>query len=78
MIQHCITEHSLAAVTAAAALPLVRDVTALGRWRLALALLLALEGLGVPAMHHERIMTARHQMNCAAWQHPDAQEVMPV
>jgi NO-binding membrane sensor protein with MHYT domain len=53
MTQHHITKHSLAAVAAGAALPLVRDVTALGRWRLALALLLALVGLGVPAMHYE-------------------------
>jgi hypothetical protein len=29
-------------------------------------------------MHQEGIMTASHQMNCAAWQHPDAQEVMTV
>jgi hypothetical protein len=40
-----ITHHSLAAVTPAAALPAIRNVLALGRWRLALALQLALAGL---------------------------------
>jgi hypothetical protein len=50
------SQHPLAAVSAAAALRLVSDVTALGRWRLALALQLALVGLQVPAqkaMHQE-------------------------
>jgi hypothetical protein len=40
-----ITKHSQAAVTPVAALVLVSDVLALGRWRLALALQLALAGL---------------------------------
>jgi hypothetical protein len=51
-----LAQHPLAAVAAAAALCLVRDVSALGRWRLALALQLALAGLQVPAQKvvHEK------------------------
>jgi hypothetical protein len=50
--------HLLAAVASVAALVLVQYVLALGRWRLALALQLALAGLWVPAqkaMHQEHM-----------------------